>query len=145
MDGLGEELGRYGLTDEVAEECQDDVPRSGTDGGVEEEATERHTCQPRRDRDELTDPWDKTSDERGADAVLHEVSFSLLDLLPTQQAEATDAGVSELIHDRAAEIACQIVVDERTYIRAERGEEYNEEDIHLARSRLVGSRGYDDL
>ena len=42
LDGLGKELGRYGLTDEVAEECQDDVPRSSTDGGVEEEATEAY-------------------------------------------------------------------------------------------------------
>ena len=55
LDRLSEELWWDGLTDEPPQECQHDIPRSCTEGRIEEELTQRHARQACGDRDELAD------------------------------------------------------------------------------------------
>ena len=85
-----------------------------------------HATQAGRDRDQLTDTGNETTDESGYIASLPEILLCALQFLAGEQAHMSQPTVGELIDDQSSQPYGETIIDDRPYHRTERTEEYDD-------------------
>ncbi len=123
-----------------AQTGKDDVPATGTEGGVEQKMTIVHACQSGGDADEMAYAWNESAGDGGQLAVGVEVALALLHLFLIEQAEMAQTAVGKAVDDGAAHIVGHDVVDGGAEVGTERGKEDDEPHVEISACGMVGSR-----
>ena len=89
------------------------VPKSGTDGGIEEEAAHAHSGQTGGDAYELAHSRYQSAHHCAHSAMTVEILFCLTYLLAVKQAHVTETALCQTIDDRTAQKTGKYIVDQR--------------------------------
>ena len=128
-----------------AQNGQHGVPKTGTDGRVEQEFPIAHACHTGRNRDEMAYDWHETTSERGHDAVAIEVAFAFLYLFLIEQTKVSPTAVGKAIDDGAAQIASCKVVDGSPAVGTDGSCQNDKPHVEMAAGSKVGGRRHHKL
>ena len=140
LDGRAEKVRRNDLCKGVAYARKQSVPDGTTKSGVDDKRNDGHASQARRNRNQLATNWQQTAYESSSFATLKEVVFGLLEFVVVEHKQFAPSAIDKTVDEFATKEARQVIIDERTYERAECGAKNDDKEIELTGGSIVGSR-----